>query len=75
METALEICRRGAAVAYLPTFIVHLHNLRVLDKFHLCSLPLPKNLPIQKQSVYLIKRKSDVEDDQFKKVARALRQI
>lgn len=35
MESALELCRRGVAVAYLPDFVVRLHNEQVLPAFRL----------------------------------------
>ena len=35
MESALELCRQGRCVAYLPSFIVHLHNQRVVDSCRL----------------------------------------
>ena len=75
MESALELCRRGLAVSYLPSFVVRLHNEVTQDKFHLKATgrkPLPKE---RTQEVYLVKRKSDLEDLTAKRVARALRTV
>ncbi|MBY0416141.1 MAG: LysR family transcriptional regulator substrate-binding protein, partial [Bdellovibrionales bacterium] len=73
MESALEMCRQGLAVAYLPSFIVKLHNLRVKKEYQLNALAQPLKLNERKQSVYLVKRKGDIEDQIDKKLARALR--
>lgn len=75
METALELCRRGLAVAYLPRFVVDLHNSQVKTDFILHSLKTPKKFKQKKQSVYLIKRKSDIEHPSFKKIATELRNL
>ena len=75
MESALELCRQGLAVAYLPSFIVHLHNQRVKKEFQLISYPHELKLKDRKQSVYLVKRKTETENALDKKLARALRMI
>jgi DNA-binding transcriptional LysR family regulator len=73
METALDLCRRGLAVAYLPSFVVNLHNAARPGTSKLRSFPLPRGLGVQKQSVYLLRRKTSVEDSNAKKLAKALR--
>ncbi len=75
METALELCRQGLAVAYLPKFVVELHNRQLKVDYALQNLTTPSGLKATKQSVYVIKRKSDVEHPVFKKIATALRNI
>ena len=75
LETALGLCRRGLAVAYIPRFIACLHNELVKQEFHLDEIPLPKKFPIRKEYVYLIKRKTDLEDQTAKKLAAAVRTI
>lgn len=75
METALELCRQGLAVAYLPKFIVELHNLQVKADFNLQALPHPSSIKLAKQGVYIIKRKTDVEQPAFRKIAAGLRNI
>lgn len=75
METALELCRQGLAVAYLPKFIVELHNCQVKSEFALQSLPHPSKLRPVKQGVYVMKRKTDVEHPAFRKIAALLRDI
>lgn len=75
MESALQLCRQGKAVAYLPSFVVNLHNQTVKPEYNLQSIPFSTMLPTQKQAVYLIKRKSEPNDIIFKKITQALRTI
>jgi len=72
METALELARRGFAVAYLPTFVVDLHNTYVTAEYKLTEVyRLPRG---QKTNpVYLVKRKGEIESPGMKKIARVLR--
>jgi len=62
MESALELCRRGKAVAYLPSFVVKLHNNTVKPCYHLQAIALPEPMLPQKQAIYLAKRKADPDD-------------
>jgi len=75
MESALELCRRGHAVAYLPEFIVRLHNETTKAEFQLvelkCSIPKPERL----QKVFLIQREGMRESVEVRSVARALRSL
>lgn len=74
MESAMELCRRGLAVAYLPTPVVQKHNDNVREKFALVPLTFPKIPKLRTcQDVYMIKRKSDVESPQFKRFASTIR--
>jgi DNA-binding transcriptional LysR family regulator len=75
MESALELCRQGKAVGYFPRAIVDLHNDMVKQKFQLDLLLSPKGLGSQKQGVFLSKRKSDIEGDIHKKVAKGIRLV
>ncbi|MBL7542762.1 MAG: LysR family transcriptional regulator [Bdellovibrionaceae bacterium] len=75
LESALGICRRGLAVVYIPKFIAKLHNEIVKPEFQLEEKPLPKRFPIRKEYVYLVKRKTDLEDDVAKKLGMVLRKI
>jgi DNA-binding transcriptional LysR family regulator len=75
LESALEICRKGLAAAYLPSFVVALHNETVKPKHQLQIFPHPPKLGLQKQAVYIAKRKSDLEGEIFKKLARAVRLV
>ncbi len=75
MESALELCRQGLAVAYLPAFIVKIHNQKVKKEFQLNPVPHSPKLKEGKQSVYLVKRKDDIEGNLDKKMAKAIRMI
>jgi DNA-binding transcriptional LysR family regulator len=73
MESALELCRQGLAAAYLPRFVVRLHNLRVRDAFKLHPLRAPPGARASRQHVYLVRRRTELEGAVFRKVAKALR--
>lgn len=75
METALDLCRRGSCIGYFPQFVVSLHNQICDSKYRLDLFDPPKKLGKQKFDVYMIKRKSDLETSNFKKISRALRQF
>ena len=72
MGSAMELCRQGIAVAYLPTFIVQLHNERISESFRLHEIPTERGV-MTHQDVFLIKRKSDIEGTTHRKIAKALR--
>ena len=73
METAMELCRQGLAAAYLPRFVVDLHNRTTSREYRLEAMPLPPKLSDNKHAVYLIKRKTDLESSTARKLAKALR--
>jgi len=73
MESALEICRQGLAAAYFPKFVIALHNRSVRPEFQLHEMPGPKGLGSQKQDLYISRRKTNSEDQIFKKIAKAVR--
>lgn len=75
LETALGLCREGLAVAYLPKFVVNIHNEIVRREHQLTELPTPKNFPKTKSFVYLVKRKADVEGAESKRLAQAIRRF
>lgn len=75
METALALCRQGLAVAYLPSFVVELHNEQVKQNYLLKNIQASNGLKRNKQDVYLIKRKSQQESPVFREVAKALRKL
>ena len=75
MESAMELCRQGLAAAYLPKFLIGLHNEHTLEKYHLEQIKFPKEFKKQFQDVYLVKRKSDVESLYFLKLLNALKSL
>ncbi len=78
METALDLCRRGLGVAYLPSFVVTLHNRVVEPRFALEKLDLGSEATAaceQRRDVYVVKRKSSPEDAVLRRIARTLRAI
>lgn len=76
MESALELCRRGLAVAYLPEAIVQLQNSGLTKDRQLTRYPLPRGMKPQVQPVYLVQRKTNLDDRAIiKKLAKALRMV
>lgn len=75
MESAMEVCRQGLAAAYLPRFVVDLHNAKTREPFQLLRFKtsLPKEYTAQ--PVYLLKRKNDPETTAFRRMAKVLRQL
>lgn len=72
MESALELVRRGVAVAYLPNFVVEIHNKYVLPKYKIMEIDLPTR-SIRSSPVYLIKRKDEKETGLMNKLAKVVR--
>lgn len=75
MESALELCRQSMAVGYFPKFVIKLHNQRAKEQYRLSELSLPKKLSSGKQDVYIVKRKSDIEGKEIKRLAKAIRMV
>lgn len=75
METALELCRRGLAVAFLPTFVARLHNRWATPAGRLESLPTPKLAARQRRDVFVVKRRASPESGALKRIARAIRRV
>ncbi len=73
METALDLCRRGCCIGYFPKFVIDLHNEVCKTNHRLEILKSPSKLKKTKFDVYMIKRKTDMETSNFKKISRALR--
>lgn len=75
LETALGLCREEMAVAYLPRFVVKMHNDLVKAGLELKELALPIKFPKTKSFVYLVKRKSDIEGTEVKRLAQGIRKL
>ena len=75
MESALEFCREGQAVAYLPEFVVQLHNKRVLPEFRLRELKHPLPDKDCKQNLYLVRRHGNTETTIERQIAKSLRAL
>lgn len=80
VESALELCRQGLAAAYLPRFLVRLHNEQVLPAYQLVMLKPQRRqdgklLQIGQQPVYLARRRSEIEGRVFRELAKAIRLV
>lgn len=72
METAMALLREGLAAAYLPRFVVELHNRFMQPRFCLKELPLPARIAVC-QPVYAVKSRLREEDQRFRAICRVLR--
>ena len=75
LEATLEVCRLGLAAIFAPDFVVSLQNRNLNPECRLYPVPMAKGLTPLKRIVYLVKRKSDNEDANSKKLAKALRLV
>lgn len=78
VESALELCRQGLAAAYLPRFLVKLHNEQVLPDYQLAAVKPTRRqdgklLQLGQQPVYLARRRSESEGRVFRELAKAIR--
>lgn len=73
MGSALELCRKGLGVAYLPRFIVDLYNKSVQSEFRLSEFKSPIPTKERSQSVFIIYKKGSAETGLHRKVAKCLR--
>jgi DNA-binding transcriptional LysR family regulator len=75
MESAMQLCRSGQCVAYLPEFVVELHNQSVLPEHRLIEHSSPVLQKDRTQSVFLIRRKQTYEESLHRQIAKCLRSI
>jgi len=73
MESALELCRQGLCIAYLPCFVVELHNQALQREFQLHELSSPIPMKERLQAVYLIQRNQSGESKLYRQIAKSLR--
>jgi DNA-binding transcriptional LysR family regulator len=74
MESALELCRQGEVAGYFPKFIIDEHNRRYKEDFQLVRKASPMKGRVCMTDVFIVKRKSDIEDSKtIKQLARAIR--
>lgn len=75
METALQLCRRGVAVAFLPEFVASLANSQALPEYRLEEINQPTDFDPIQRDVFLIRRKGAEETKIFREIAMALRKL
>jgi DNA-binding transcriptional LysR family regulator len=73
LETALDLASRGHCKICCPTFLISAENERLKSAFQLSEEELPTGLHLPKPEVYLVKRKSNAESHEFRRIARELR--
>jgi DNA-binding transcriptional LysR family regulator len=75
MESAMQLCRQGLSVAYLPEFVVELHNKSILPEFRLIEHNSPVSQKDGLQSVFIIHRKNAIESSLNRQIAKCLRSL
>jgi DNA-binding transcriptional LysR family regulator len=71
LETALDLTSRGLSKILCPKFIIKIENERLNEKHKLIEQEQKVKLP--KLKVYAVKKKSQPEDEYFKKLCKAVR--
>ncbi len=74
MESGLSLARMGKGAIFIPHFVARLHNKVMNAEFALKELPAPPKMREVQREVYLIKRKSTIENKNIKVLAKLLRQ-
>lgn len=75
METALQLCRHGVAVAFLPEFVVSLANAQATSEMKLEELNQPADFEPIMRDVFLIQRKGAEESKMVREIAKAIRKL
>lgn len=75
MESAFELCRKKHCVAYLPEFVVQLHNESAKPEYRLYEIKSPLPQKERLQSVFLVSRKGGVESQLHRQIAKCLRSL
>jgi DNA-binding transcriptional LysR family regulator len=75
MESAMELCRKGHAVAYLPEFIVELHNANVKAECKLTEFESPVPKKDRSQGVFLVRHQRSSESSLERQIAKCLRSL
>jgi hypothetical protein len=73
LETAFDLASRGLCKICCPKFIVKIENERLKSTFQLAEENLNKSVNLTPLKVYLVKRKSDSDSQEIKKLTKRLR--
>ncbi|RZA06537.1 MAG: LysR family transcriptional regulator [Proteobacteria bacterium] len=73
LESALQLCRQGKAAGYFPSFVVNAHNAHMVAEYQLVRRATPYKGRECRTDVFLVKRKSDVENRTMKLLGKAIR--
>lgn len=75
LASALELCRRGLAAAYLPSIVAFLHNDTTVERCRLRPLPRASQPPRRALPVYLVKRQGETESREVRRLVKAVRRL
>ncbi len=75
MATGLALARQGLCAIFIPDFVARLHNLETPVEQQLIRLELPRALNSIVREVYVVTRESTLENQNVKRIGRALRTI
>lgn len=73
MESAIQLCHAGAAVAFVPEFVARLVNAGARPELALAELPLPRDFGSVHRDVFLVHRRGYEETRVIKAIAKAVR--
>lgn len=75
LESALVLCRKGKAAVFCPRFVASIQNKTLKPSSLLREIPAPKGMPKVSFDIFLVKRQSDEESPQMKRIAKAIRML
>ena len=75
METAIQLCRNGLAVAFLPEFVASLANAQVVSELQLEEIKQPDTFKPIQRDVFIIRRKGAEETKLAREIAKAIRKL
>lgn len=75
MESAIQLCHAGVAVAFIPEFVARLVNEGIRPDRQLVEVPLPRNFGSVQRDVFLVHRKGYEETLVIKAIAKAVRTL
>lgn len=73
LDAALGLVRRGLAAVFCPTFVAAMHNDIAKESYQLEPFSPKETLKTAMYDAYLVKRKSDPECKNMKKIAHCIR--
>lgn len=75
MESAMELCREGLCIVYLPSFVVEIHNQMILPEYRLVEFPCPIPAKERLQGVFLVQKSYSGESKLYRQIAKSLRTL
>jgi DNA-binding transcriptional LysR family regulator len=74
LESALELCRRGLAVAYIPDFVAKLHNLSSAKNYQLRAIQYNSRKP-SPQRIFMVRDLASGETKEYRLISKFIRNL